>query len=421
VLERLDGYLSSALPDPEGFYSRNVVFLLRRIPRGAQDDPMRELALLAEFSRAERPFMVTKEAVGALADLSLPQVDRVLVQRLEDFEGHALRGTGSYKNEETLEILDRTCAALARRGTREAVRAIGAHASRQEPRLGDTASRLRHLAACNLAGHDQLPVLLEKLRKALPAKLLGVVLGRRVLEVGYLVQALSGTPEPEVTRLLEEIVDRYPGHGFADQARDALARLRTQPSPEAVAPESVAGDLELFGLPTLLQSLADARQTGRLVISERNGRVRAVVFLRDGKFVGCEEGQLRGLDGMCQLIERPRQGTFRFEKSPAEQLPAQGEEMEVLPLLLEAIRRHDEFQEDRAVAPDGAALMPTGAEPSLPSDESDRDLVRAVWREAARGTPPDSCEGVVTRDAYRVRRLYAHWLESGALKHRPAA
>ena len=95
--------------------------------------------------------------------------------------------------------------------------------------------------------------------------------------------------------------------------------------------------------------------------------------------------------------------------------------MDVLPLLLEAIRRHDEFQEDRALAPDGASLVPTGAAPSIPEDESDRDLVQTVWREAARGTAPESCESLVRRDAYRVRRLYAHWLESGALKHRPAA
>ncbi len=95
--------------------------------------------------------------------------------------------------------------------------------------------------------------------------------------------------------------------------------------------------------------------------------------------------------------------------------------MEVLPLLLEAIRRHDEFQEDRALAPDGASLIATGAPPSVPTDEDDRALVQAVWHEAARGTAPESCESVVRRDAYRVRRLYAHWLESGALKHRPAA
>ncbi len=421
VLERLAGYLSGTIPDPDGYFSRNVVFLLRRIPRGAQDDPMRELQLLAEFSRAERPFMVTKEAVGALANLSLPQVDRVLAQRLADFELYAVQGGSDYTGEEMLEILDRTCAALARRGTRDAVCALVAHARRQEPQLGDTVGRLRHLSACDLTGSDQLQALLDRLAKSLPARLLGVVLGRRDPESTALVQALSGTPEPGVRRLFEEIVERYPGREFANAAREALAKFRSGPQPEAQAAEGISGDLELFGLPTLLQSLADSRQTGRLVISERNGHDRAVMVFHDGKIAGCEEGQLRGMDAACQLIERPRPGNFRFEKAGPGEIAPRGDTMDVLPLLLEAIRRHDEFQEDRALAPDGASLVPTGAAPSVPEDEGDRDLVQAVWREAARGTAPESCEGLVRRDAYRVRRLYAHWLESGALKHRPAA
>jgi hypothetical protein len=47
--------------------------------------------------------------------------------------------------------------------------------------------------------------------------------------------------------------------------------------------------------------------------------------------------------------------------------------------------------------------------------------VEAVWREASRGTAPESCEGLSGSDSYRVRRLYAHWLESGVLTRRPAA
>ena len=57
----------------------------------------------------------------------------------------------------------------------------------------------------------------------------------------------------------------------------------------------------------------------------------------------------------------------------------------------------------------------------MPAKESDKEFATAVWREAARGTAPESCEGAVNGDAYRVRQLYAHWLECGALERRPAA
>jgi hypothetical protein len=421
ILDRLTGYASGKLPDPSGFYSRNVMYLLKRIPRGAHDDVPSEIALLAEYSRPQRPFMVTKEAVGALAGLSLPKVSQILAQRLEDFERSAHPGATDYTGEEMLEILDRTCAALASLGTQEAVRKVVAHARLEDPRLGDTVGRLRHLAGCDLSGHDALREILDWLRKALPAKVLGVVLGRRVGDAISLVQALSGTRQPEVLRLFEEIVQRYAGQDFAERAREALATFQAGSVPVPAAAEGVAGDLELFGLPALLQSLADARQTGRLTVSERNGHDRAVILFCDGSIAGAEAGQLRDEYAVYEIIERPRPGSFRFERTPPEDTARAGHALEVVPLILEAMRRYDEFQEDRALVPDGTSLMPTGARPSLPEDENDRNLVEAVWREASRGTAPESYAGLSGSDSYRVRRLYAHWLENGALKRRPAA
>jgi len=82
-----------------------VVFLLRRIPRGPDDDQQRELELLGKYSHPEQPFMVTKEAVGALALLNLPQAEKVLIDRLTSFEYAAIDGSLPYAPEEVLEIL----------------------------------------------------------------------------------------------------------------------------------------------------------------------------------------------------------------------------------------------------------------------------------------------------------------------------
>jgi hypothetical protein len=256
----------------------------------------------------------------------------------------------------------------------------------------------------------------------LPTKILGIVLGRRMREVSYLVRALSGTSDPGVHQLLEAIIERFPEQDFAEQARIALAAFQTKPGPDAAKGEELSGDLEVFGLPTLLQSMAESELTGRLVILERNGSERANVTFSGGKIQHCEVGRLRGLDAMCQLFERPRSATFRFEKASPNDLAPQAEEMlDVTSVIMEAMRRHDEFQEDRALVPDGTSLMPTQAPRSLPPKERDQEFAKAVWREAARGTAPESCEGAVDGDAYRVRQLYAHWLECGALERRPAA
>ena len=93
----------------------------------------------------------------------------------------------------------------------------------------------------------------------------------------------------------------------------------------------------------------------------------------------------------------------------------------MLPTVLEAIRRHDELQGDSALVPDGTSMATTATPPAIPPDEEDRELIRLVWREASSGTAPESCEGKVAADAYRVRRLYAHWFEQGALERRRAA
>jgi hypothetical protein len=256
----------------------------------------------------------------------------------------------------------------------------------------------------------------------LPAKVLGVVLGRRAGNVSHLIRGLSGTRDARVRSLLQEISQNFAGQEFAEQARQALAHQHTKPSAEGEAPETLAGDLEVFGLPTLLQSLADSELSGRLVISEPNGSDRAVMVFSGGKIHRAEVGRLRGLDAMCQLFERPRPASFVFRKAASKDaVPQEEGVLDVMSTVMEAMRRHDEFNEDRALVPDGISLMPGEATPALPKQETDKKFAKSVWREAAQGTAPETCEGAVDGDAYRVRKLYAHWLESGALKRRPAA
>jgi hypothetical protein len=420
LLDRLAKYLSGELADEQSYYSRNTIFLLRRIPRGSDEHLEYELGLLGQFSRPEQPFMVTKEAVGAVALIALPKAEQTLTDRLGAFEQGAIEGTLAYDPEETLEILDRTCAALARLGTPGALQTVLTHGFRKESELGDTLRRLGHLGSCNLGVlPDHLAHLLETLKKKLPGRLLGVVGGRRVLEITHLIRSLSGTPLPEVQGLFEGIVERYPDREFTEHASAALVKFRGKAAPGSEAPQAMKGDLELFGMPNLLQSMADSEMTGRLVVTDAKGRDRALLQMNKGKIRHCEVGKLRGLDAVCQIFERPQPGSFHFEKSSSDARESlEGEDLDVLSTILEAMRRHDEFQQDRALVPDGSSLMAGDSAPSLPEEEEDKDLAAAVWREAKKGTAPESCEGAIG-DAYRIRRLYTHWLENGALAFRP--
>jgi alkanesulfonate monooxygenase SsuD/methylene tetrahydromethanopterin reductase-like flavin-dependent oxidoreductase (luciferase family) len=86
------------------------------------------------------------------------------------------------------------------------------------------------------------------------------------------------------------------------------------------------------------------------------------------------------------------------------------------PELLEGIRRHDEFNQACTIAPDDVILKATGSKPAPHEDERDAGLIREVWVKASSGVAVGSWEPDIPADAYRVRRLVAHWMEQGALQ-----
>jgi hypothetical protein len=90
--------------------------------------------------------------------------------------------------------------------------------------------------------------------------------------------------------------------------------------------------------------------------------------------------------------------------------------MEVMPAILEALRRHDEFNAARAIVPDDARLTTGDVTPTPCEGEDDLAFMRSVWVKASCGTTAEKCEAAIASDAYRIRRLYSHWVEIGALR-----
>ncbi len=84
--------------------------------------------------------------------------------------------------------------------------------------------------------------------------------------------------------------------------------------------------------------------------------------------------------------------------------------------MLEGLRRHDEYNAARAMVPDGIVLEPAGLKPTQPEDETDGEMLHQVWKSASTGVPPETCEGSIDTDPYRIRRMYAHWVETGSLR-----
>jgi hypothetical protein len=297
------------------------------------------------------------------------------------------------------------------------------HALKRKPQLGDTLARLAEFSKQDLSD-DQVIVgrLLGMLKQNLPLKRFGIAFPQRDQSAVVIVEALSGTPLQSVRNEMETLASQYPEMEAGIAAAKVLAKHNV-PAPQtrqAAVPESrgasLSGDLDLFGLPSLLQSLSDSAVTGTLKLKRPDGEPFATLRLEKGEPSFCRYGNLSAESAFYQMFEKPQPGTFEFNRT----IETTGEKTSplgpVLPLVLEALRRYDEVQQLRATVPDNARLAAKGVQPSPHPAEKDGLLFRDLWTLINKGSTPLECESTLATDSYRIRRLIAHWIETGALE-----
>jgi len=322
-----------------------------------------------------------------------------------------------------LSVLDRAVFALARLGTPNAIRAVVNHGLKRSPQLGATTARLTALSGINLSGNlEAVDRLVQAIRAELPHKIFGFLLKKDWSVLRQLIEAVSATTAPPVRAVLADIVQRFPDEEFSQAATRVLSGMDVPARPAGQEPAHAArlsGDLELFGLPTLLQNLSQSATTGVLTITDPVGEEIATVVLEAGKLHECAAGHLRGATALFQLIERPTPASFQFvDRAPSGAGEAGEDALDLIPLFFEGTRRYDELQQASTLVPDYACLRPTGSKPTPPSDEDDANLVRAVWQRASSGVAALECENELAVDSYRVRRMLSHWVEEGSLEPR---
>lgn len=417
ILDRLRAITAGEKPDPLGYFGRNLAFLLRRVPRKGHERLEEEMALLEKMIGKGQPPMSAKEALGALGQMHERTAECALLDRLHDLESELSRSGG---NAEDWEFLDRLCSALARHGTQQAIRAIAGHAFKRHNAFGDTMARIEHLGWIDLSvDAEQLSILVKMIRELVPKKVLGLSMKRPPAELAPLVQAVSGTPTVEVRAALEAVAATLASHPIAEAANKALAKLGPK-SGTAATGDALTGDLELFGLPGLLQSLQGSESSGELTLVDRKQEAMGTIGLAQGRITKCTAGKLSGEAAAYLLFERPVPGTFSFRATSAAQAPRSKDHpaLDPMQIILEGARRHDEYQRARAIAPDGLRLEPVGVPAVRPEDEDSAELAAKVWERASKGVTPDGCEHEIEIDPFRVRRLYAFWIEQGALRAR---
>jgi uncharacterized protein DUF4388 len=418
AMESLETSLSGGAKEADPYYQRNLIYLLRQIPRPPEAPVEDEIDLMVRAAPVGAGAVVLKEAILALGRIHHDKSEVALVGYLRTFEVMALKPeTAAYDSTEVLTLLDRTASSLAALGTKGTLLALLDHGLKAQPELGDARLRLMDLGGHDLRSHPVLAAKLVATVKAeLPKSVMGIVIKKGADAVRPLVAALAGTPSAEVQALLSDVAARFSTEPLGQAAARALAAQRSAAGARAATGPSLSGDLELFGLPNLLQNLADNKATGALTLFTTDRTILSVLNLEGGRLRGCQTGVLRGKEAFYQLCERPLPGTFALA-SHRDAKPEKSAEppIDLVPLILEGLRRHDELRQASALVADDARLQATGAARTSVQGEANPDLVETVWKMASAGTPPRQCESEVPVDAYRVRRLLAHWVEEGAL------
>lgn len=407
-----------ARPDVDTYYLRNLIYLLHRISRELNEETDREFAALSKASARGQNIYVVKEAATALGQIKTDDAVTVLTTRLAEFEAMALRNdTSVHPLGEMQKLLDRIVGSLARIGTTPALLTIARHGMKANPPLGDTRARLASLAQHDLS-FDQatVDVLLNALREEIPGKLLGRFLPKKQEGTVRLIEALSGTINEDAEDVFRDIAQRFPDQDVGRAAAQVVAkRAPVAPPPQNEPAATLTGELEFFGLPAVMQSLADMRATGMLTLTSKQKTALSKLAFLDGRFVNGQTRHIRGLDALYEALERPASGSFAFVPYPTERFKGDLESHEVVGVLLEGIRRHDELQRMLAEVPDATTFSKTDTKPTPHEEETDPALVREVWMKASSGAPVGEWERELPTDAFRIRRLLSHWVEQGAL------
>jgi hypothetical protein len=410
--------LKASIEDPNApldpFFQMNLVYLLRVVPRPPDASVEEEIAIVMRTPGKASPPPQVKQVIAYLAATHHEKAERALITYLRVFENMLLQPeTAVYPPADIDTLLERTCAALARYGTPRAWRALVDHGLKTEVRLGSPLSRLVEAGKQDLSSSkDLVDRLLAALKGELPRPVLGISVRKSPDRIVWLIQALSGTPTPEVRQAFQEIREKHSGQPFAEAATKALAGLDAAGRPSDAA---LTGDLDLFGLPGLLQTLGQGTLTGVLTLMDASGRSQATLQLERGGLRGAQFGALRGDDAVYQLLERPFPGSFAFVSRQQPSSPSASKPEDVTGLILEGVRRHDELKRSAALVPDAARLAPTGASPTPPAGE-DEDFVDVVWKSVAGGATVAECEAAIATDSFAIRRVLAQWVEEGSLR-----
>ena len=394
--------------------------ILRRIPPPGDGSSAAEVDVVLKYATKVTDPLIATQALYCLGQARDERAQRALVGLLRVYEGLLARPAAlppPISADDISGLADRTCDALARQSSALCLRALVDHGMKTQPELGDCAKRLAEGAHADFSNHPELMTrLIDGLRAELPRGVLGLRLRKELGRSASFVRALSGTPSRQVRVLFQDIVRKHGDEEFGGLAAEALEAFAARARAPEAAASTFAGDLSFFGLPMLLQTLGQGGMTGVLTLIDGAGAPASKLWLLEGRLRSASFGRLTGENALYELLIRPFPGTFAFvHRKDAPVAGALDPPRELMGLIFEGVRRHDEWKRSAALVGDDVGFVATGGERRISTAEP-ADFVEALWAVAAAGSTARECEARFDVDSHRVRKLLASWVEIDALK-----
>ena len=179
--------------------------------------------------------------------------------------------------------------------------------------------------------------------------------------------------------------------------------------------QHLAGNLEYFDLPTIIQTLATSERTGTLTITGQQDRVFARIYFETGKVLYAELDHLKGEEAFYQLFQSPMQEAFTFKGGSP---PVEFEEEEeiataTMGLLMEAARQHDELKVLKKPYSDPKRVLRPQSEALQWDDEETSDLAEEIWARLQRGETIDQMAREIPFCQYRIYKVLSLMEEKG--------
>lgn len=216
-----------------------------------------------------------------------------------------------------------------------------------------------------------------------------------------------------------ELTQKVPGYGldlakvFARRLDGFIKSMRGKKRRK-----ELSGKLKFFDLPTVVQTLVTAKQTGVLTITDDDGKTYAEVLLLDGTVDRARCGLLEGAEAVYQLLHREDGGEFFFRtvrEPDAESVSKVRISMSAMSLLLEAMRLIDELPGVRGRLPDPDMPYQARTQDLQWEDDSTAAVAQEVMTKLQEPRAIGDLIDEVSFSAFTLYRVAAELWESGQI------